>query len=190
MPCASRLVSQKMVDQTNPVLKAIRDRRSIIRFETSPIDEEKIQDILDAGRWAPSWLNKQPWKFIAVKDQKTKTRISEFVPTIFNLCVKEAPVCIAVCVNPKEDPFHYIEDGAAATQNMALAAHSLGLGSCWIGVFDLKGDRNSSEVKIRKILQVPKPFRLLSLLPIGMLKLVPEKERKQLSEFVYNERFP
>lgn len=174
---------------TNPVLEAIRKRRSAIRFEAVPIEEEKIQAVLDAGRWAPSWLNKQPWIFLLVRDREIKTSISQYVPTIFNLGVKEAPVCIAVCVDSSEDPFHYIEDGAAATQNMALAAHSVELGSCWIGVFDLKGDRDSSETKIKEILQMPKTFRVIALLPIGVPRLVRESGRKGLSDLIYQDRF-
>ncbi len=120
------------------VLEAIKKRRSIVRFESNPIADDKIQAILEAGRWAPSWLNKQPWKFILVKDQELKEKISGLVSTIYNLGIKEAPICIAVCVNPKEDPYHFIEDGTAATQNIALAAYSLKLGTSWIGVFDLR----------------------------------------------------
>jgi len=174
-----------MVNPTNPVLEAVRNRRSVIRFETVPVGEEKIQAILEAGRWAPSWLNKQPWKFIVITDPGVKERVSEFAPTIFSLAIKEAPVCIAVCVDSKEDPYHFIEDAAAATQNMALAAHSQGLGSCWIGVFNLEGAKDSAEAKIREILDVPRDFRLISLLPIGIPKYTPEKDRKKLSEIVY-----
>jgi nitroreductase len=171
----------------NPVLRAIKKRRSVKRFETTLIAEKKIQAILEAGGWAPSWLNKQPWRFILIRDQSIKERISEFVPTIFNKGVLDAPICIAVCVDPGEDPYHYIEDGAAATQNMALAAHSLGLGSIWIGVFDLKGEKNSAEEKIKEILEVPKNWRLISIMPIGVPKFVPEKSREKLSQIVYRD---
>jgi len=173
---------------SNPILEAIRNRRSIVRFETAPIEEEEVEAILEAGRWAPSWLNRQPWRFILITDQNIKERLSEIVPTIYNLGMKEAPICIAVCVDPKEDPFHYIEDGAIAAQNMALAAHSLGLGSCWIGVLDLK-DKDSAEEKIKEILNVPKNCRVISLLPIGVPKYVPEKTRKELSQMVYRNKF-
>ncbi len=180
-----------MVDvvMVNPILGAIKERRSIIRFEPSPIEEEKVQAVLEAGRWAPSWLNSQPWRFIVIKDQDVKQRISQLVPTIFNQGVKDAPICIAVCVDPEEDPYHFIEDGSAATQNMALAAHSLGLGSSWIGVFRLKLEKDSSEEKIKEILRVPKTYRLISLLPIGVPKYSEEKSRKDLSQLVYHNKF-
>jgi len=173
----------------NPVLKAIRDRRSVRRFETTPIEEEKIQAILEAGRWAPSWLNRQPWRVLLITDQDLKQRISEHVPTIFIMGMKEAPISIAVLVDPKEDPYHFIEDGAVATQNMALAAQSLGLGSCWIGVFNLKGEKDSAEEKMKEILNIPKTYRLISLLPVGVPKYVEEKKRKKPSQLVYRNKF-
>jgi len=174
---------------TNPTLETIKNRRSILRFETTKIEEEKIQAILEAGRWAPSWLNKQPWRFIVVTDPAIKESLSEFVPTVFKLGVREAPVCIVVSVDPNEDSFHFIEDGAAATQNMALAAQSLGLGSCWIGTYALKKEKKSAEEKIRDVLEIPKTHRVVSLLPIGIPKQVGEKDRKELSQLVYRNKF-
>ena len=174
---------------TNTVVEAIEKRRSIIRFETTPIEEEKIQTILEAGRWAPSWLNKQPWRFIVVTDPAIKQSLSEFAPTLYSGGMREAPVCIVVSVDPNEDPFHFIEDGAAATQNMALAAYSLGLGSCWIGTFRLKEEKKSSEEKIRNALGIPKTHRVISLLPIGIPKYFEEKDRKNLSQLVYHDKF-
>jgi nitroreductase len=174
---------------TNSVLDAIKNRRSIVRFETTPIEEEKIQAILEAGRWAPSWLNKQPWRFIVVTDAAIKERLSELVPTVFKLGVREAPVCIVVSVDPDEDSFHFIEDGAAATQNMALAAHSLGLASCWIGTYAHKKEKKSAEEKIRDVLEIPNTHRVMSLLPIGIPKQVGEKNRKKLLQLVYRNKF-
>ncbi len=86
----------------NSVLEAIRKRRSVIRFESTTVPDEQIQEILDAGRWAPSWLNNQPWRFILIKDKEIKEKISDLAPTIFKLGMREVPICIAVCVNPEE----------------------------------------------------------------------------------------
>jgi len=94
-----------------------------------------------------------------------------------------------VSVNPSEDPFHFIEDGAAATQNMALAAQSLGLGSCWIGIFRLEHEKKSAEEKIKDVLEIPKTHRVIALLPIGIPKYVREKDRKELSQLVYQNKF-
>ncbi len=173
----------------NAVLDTIKKRRSVINFLSKPISDEMLQNVLESGRWAPSWLNSQPWKFIVVKDESIKIQTSKLVPTVYNLTVKDAPLFIAVCVNPKLDPNHFIEAGAAATQNMALAAHSIGLASCWIGVFSLSDERNSAERKLKALLRIPKGWRLISLLPIGYPKLKGQKTRKKLSEIVNSNYF-
>ncbi|KXA89082.1 hypothetical protein AKJ57_05880 [candidate division MSBL1 archaeon SCGC-AAA259A05] len=166
------------------VLKVIKNRRTIARFEESPVGEEKVKTILEAGRWAPSWHNRQPWKFLVIKDQEIRERVSEVVPNVFKSEIIDAPLSIVVCVDPEQDPYHYVEDGAIATQNMALAAQSLGLGSIWIGVFNLKGEKESREAMIKEILDVPDSWRVISLLPIGVPESVPTSERKKISEIV------
>jgi len=115
----------------SPVLDAIKKRRTTLRFESTEGEQDRIEEILEAGRWAPSWLNKQPWNFIVIKEPKTKEQLSEIVPTASVQGLREAPVCIAVSVNTEEDPYHFVEAGAIATQNMALAAHRLGLQTAW-----------------------------------------------------------
>jgi len=172
------------------VLEAIKNRRTVYRFESTNIEDDKIEAILEAGRWAPSWINKQPWNFIVVRDAKTRQELSEVIPTTFTQGLKEAPLCIVVTVDTEEDPYHYVEGGAAAAQNMALAAYSLGVNSSWIGVLDLKNQRNSAEAKIKKILDVPKESRIIAILPMGHAKdELPKKDRKSLKQIVYKEKF-
>ncbi|MBS7645916.1 MAG: nitroreductase family protein [Candidatus Bathyarchaeia archaeon] len=173
----------------NPILDAIKGRRSIFRFKPDPVPEEEIEAILEAGRWAPSWTNTQPWKFIVVKDPERKRRLTEAAVTITGIGISEAPVVIAVVADPEADPYHYVEDCAAATLNMALAAHSLGLSSFWVGVFDAKGEKRSSEERVKEILGVPKALRVISMLPVGFADISPVKSRKPLSEMVYRESY-
>ena len=174
----------------NQVMEAIKDRRTAARYENTAVKDEELSAILEAGRWAPSWINKQPWKFIIIKDQKTKDQLGEVVPTTFVQSLKEAPVCVAVVVDAEEDPYHYIEAGAVATQNMALAALSLGLNTSWIGVYDAKEQKKAAEDKVKKILEVPKKHRIVALLPIGHVKgEVPKKDRKALNQIMFKEKF-
>lgn len=168
----------------NPVLKAIKERRNIARFEATSIDNDKLNAILDAGRWAPSWTNTQPWRFIVVKDEAIKEKMSKDIVSNFSMSITDAPISIVVCVNPHHDPFHFIEDGTNATQNMALAAQSLGIGTTWIGVFSLDNERNSSERKIKETLKIPKDWRIISILPLGIPKFKEHKTRKELSDIV------
>ena len=99
----------------NPVLKAIKERRSINRFKPDYVPEDKLEAILEAGRAAPSWTNTQPWKFIVVKNPEIRRKLTELALTVTGIGIKEAPVDIVTVVDPKADPYHHVEDGAAAT---------------------------------------------------------------------------
>lgn len=164
----------------NEVLKAIKNRRTIRRFKPNPIDEEMIQMILEAGRWAPSFSNLQPWKFIVIKDQGLKNALDKAArESVLHLGINEAPVVILVCVDRRIDPLHAIEAGAAATQNMTLAAYSLGLGAGWIGIWGTE-----AETSIQKILKLPETVRIVSLIPVGVPDESPQAYRKPLEELI------
>jgi nitroreductase len=168
----------------NDTLDTIKKRRSITNFLTKAVDEKDLFVVLEAGRWAPSWLNKQPWKFIVVSDEAIRLQASGIVPTVFSSTIKKAPIFIAICVSPDLNPYHYIEEGAAVTQNMALAAHSLGLGTIWIGAFSITNEKDSTERKLKDLLKIPKKWRLISLLPLGYPKFKGRKTRKELKDIV------
>jgi nitroreductase len=163
----------------NEVLNAIKNRRTIRRFKSTPIDEEKLLTILEAGRWAPSFSNLQPWRFIVIKDQVLKDAIDKAArESVLHLGINEAPVVILVCVDRRIDPLHAIETGAAAAQNMALAAFSLGLGAGWIGIWGTE-----AEASIQKIFKLPETVRAVSLLPVGVPNESPEGHRKPIEDF-------
>jgi nitroreductase len=163
----------------NEVLNAIKNRRTIRRFKSTPVDEEKLLTILEAGRWAPSFSNLQPWRFIVIKDQVLKNAIDKAArESVLHLGINEAPVVILVCVDRRIDPLHAIETGAAAAQNMALAAYSLGLGAGWIGIWGTE-----AEASIQKIFKLPETVRAVSLLPVGVPDESPEGHRKPIEDF-------
>lgn len=165
----------------NEVLKAIRTRRTIRRFKPDSIKDETLRTILDAGRWAPSFSNLQPWRFIVTKDPELKNALDKAArESVLHLGINEAPVVILVCVDRRIDPLHSIEAGAAATQNMALAAWSLGLGAGWIGIWGTE-----AEISIRKLFELPETVRVVSLLPIGIPDESPEGVRKPLRGFIH-----
>lgn len=163
------------------VLEAIKGRRSIRRYKKLPISEEQVTQILEAGRWAPSRGNSQPWKFITLKNVQGRTDLAEAIPT--GKFMAEAPLAIAVVVNPKASK-HPEQEGAAATQNMLLATHALGLGACWISVYG-----TGCEEKAKQLLQIPDEEWLLSIVSIGHLAETPEKGRKGLDEITFADKY-
>ena len=143
------------------VMDAIRDRRSVRSYRDIPVEEEKLMAVLDAGRLAPSARNMQDWRFIVVRDRATRQKLAEAARD--QQFVGEAPVVIAACgtsdlIMTCGQPT-YVIDAAIAVDHMTLAAHSLGLGTCWIGAF--------YEDRVREILGVPPNIRVVALLPLG-----------------------
>jgi nitroreductase len=175
----------------NEVLDAIMQRRSIYQFKPEAIPDEKITAIIEAGRWAPSYANSQPWEFITVKDNKLKQEIVEIAKETMaaHAGIEGAHAIIVTCVDPKKDQYHFVEDGAVATQNMALAAHSLGLATYWVGILSPTNDRNSVEYKVKQALNIPETIRVISLLPVGVPAYSTERQRKQLDEICYFDKY-
>lgn len=177
----------------NQVLKAIHERRSVFRFKPSELNKETLEQILEAGRWAPSWTNSQPWSFIVVTDKELKRKIGKIGirVTMFSAAdwMEKAAVLIVVAVDPELDPYHYVEDGAVATQNMALAAHSLGYASYYLGIYDSKKGKGTAEDKVKKILQIPEKMRVIAVLPIGVSEIVSESSRKGLHTLIHYNKY-
>ena len=163
------------------VMEAIRDRRSVRRYESKLIPEDKLQQILEAGRWAPSASNRQPWKFVVVRDQRVKNELARVA--VYGGFLSEAPVGIAVVIDPRGST-HPVEDGAAATQNMLLAAHALGLGTCWIGSYG-----SGYEERAKEVLGIPHDRRLLSLISVGYPAESPRSTRMDIDRIVYYDRY-
>jgi nitroreductase len=174
---------------SNQVLETIKERRSIFKYKDEDVSEEDVNTILEAGRWAPSFANLQPWNFIVVRDPQIKKRLYEIARriTLFREGIEEAPVVIAVAVDQEADPNHFVEAGAVASQNMALAAHSLGLASYWIGTYDVDYEKNSAEKDVIEALDLGDDARVISLLPVGKPDQTRTSERKELEEIVIRE---
>ncbi len=163
------------------ILELIKTRRSIRKYKLDPIPEKEINKILEAGRWAPSASNRQPWNFIVLRSEETKRKLAETLT--WGGFLSQAPLGIAVVINPRASN-HPVEDGAAATQNMLLEAHSLGLGACWIGAY---GSVNEESAK--DILNVPDDERLLSVIVIGRPAESPQSTRRKLDEITFSDRY-
>ena len=163
------------------VLEAIKTRRSVRRFKKERVPPNLLKEVLEAARWAPSARNSQPWRFIIIVDEDLKKRVAN--ATTAGKFLAEAPLGIAVAVNTRATR-HPAEDGAAATMNILLAAHALGLGACWIGSYS-----SSYEEEVKRILGVPEGWALLSIIALGYPDERPVSSRLDLKDLVYVNRF-
>jgi nitroreductase len=175
----------------NPTLTAIRERRSANRFLSQPITDEQMDAILEAGRWAPSALNSQPWDFVVVTDPVLRSEMGAILRDVTWAWsgFAAAPAIIVVSVNPARDPVHFVEDGAIAAQNLCLAAHSVGLASSWAGVY--RGDTRdrTAEKILRKLLLLPRAHRIIAVVPVGTPSHVSRGSRRPLAEMVHQNHF-
>jgi len=175
---------------------AMRERRSCRNFTGQPIEKEVLDQVLQAGLWAPSPLNAQPWEFIVITAAEIKARLLAEANRCRDWAIEvsgwkwlgsynadflvQAPVAIAVIGDPKKSgvdmfqddgPVGYQHACAAATQNILLAAHALGLGSVWFTFYD--------KAEMRTILDVPAEKVPLALICLGKpaeeIKPVPRK---------------
>lgn len=120
-------------------LEAIQTRRSVRRYTNEQIDDETIRQLFAAAMSAPSAANEQPWEFIVIKDREMLDAIPTFSP--FPRMVKHAPLGILICADTRNVnvPGFWVQDSSAATQNLLTAAHALGLGAVWTGVYPIDG---------------------------------------------------
>lgn len=162
----------------NEVLHAIASRRSIRKFTGEAASEESIRLILEAGRWAPSGLNNQPWRFMVIDAPDSRERLAAL--TKYARIVRECAVCIAVFYHHPEG-YDRDKDAmaiGASVQNMLLAAHSLGLGAVWLGeILNRKEEAGS-------VLGAGSDLELMALVALGVPAETPRGSRKDLQTLV------
>lgn len=148
------------------VFDAINERRSVREFKPGPVKEDDLEKILNAGRAAPSAGNCQPLELVVVKDQTIKRLLAD--AAYGQTFIAEAPIAVVVCANvartsrrygKRGEELYCIQDTAAATINMMLAAYALGYGTCWVGAFD--------EGAVANAIRAPAGVRPLAIVPLG-----------------------
>jgi len=162
------------------IMTALKTRRSVRNFKEKDVEEEKIMEMIDVARLAPSGNNLQPVEYIIVKDSERRKRLSQIAA--YGDFIKMAPLCIVVISKITE---HDIEDGSAATENILLAAHGQGLSSCWVA-----GYKKSYSSEVEVFLNIPDDYRLISILPIGYSDSSPEPiNKRKISDVLHEESF-
>ena len=168
------------------ILKEILKRKSVRSYLDRPVEDEKLSEVLEAGRLAPSASNIQPWKFIVAKDKETRDKLA--IACKNQKFVEEAPIVIAACIISKGYDMGKWYDSAVldigiALDHMTLQAVHLGLGTCWIGAF--------KENEVKKILKIPDEIRVAALLTLGYPKdpSMVKKNRKPIEEIVSYKKY-
>lgn len=177
------------------VHECIRTRRSVRKYEDRPVPEPALAKVLDAVRWAPSWVNFQPWEIIRVRDPEIRARLQQCVPESNpgRKAVVGAPELLAVCGRTGESGFYQgtpstahgdwvMFDLGIATQTLCLAAWAEGLGTLHLGLLD--------HDQAAEVLALPPSVKLYELIPLGYpARTGRTPERRAVDAFVHHDRW-
>jgi nitroreductase len=177
-------------------LDVVKGRRSIRKYEEKEIPQAQLDALLEAVRWSPSWANTQCWEIIVAKSAATKAALQAALPPKGNPAFKAmtaAPVVLVLCGKKGTSGFYkgevttvlgdwYMYDLGIATQTLCLTAHSMGLGTVVVGLFD--------HAKAAEAVGVPEGYQLVSMIPLGYpAKTGAAPKRRERSEYVHAEKF-
>ncbi len=166
-------------------IKALLTRRSIRKYTPQAVPEELIRELLNAGMHAPTARNLQPWHFVVVDKREIINALSVAHPHARML--KQATLAILVCGDKKiqEADGYIIQDCSAATQNIMLAAHALGLGSVWLGMYP----REERMQKVSELLEIPEHILPVALIAIGHPDEVKDSPDRYKEERIHRNKF-
>ncbi|OQX87377.1 nitroreductase [candidate division KSB1 bacterium 4484_87] len=169
----------------------VQKRKSVRKFESKAVPMSAIEKIMNAARLAPSWRNRQSWKFILVTDSALKKQLIQCTDSFNQAWLGGEFAIVVACGDPRRSGVrdglpYFMVDAAIAMEHLVLAATELGLGACWISAFN--------EEKVKKLLEIPEHIRVVALSPLGYpakkdslagaiaRKVVKSKNRKPLNE--------
>lgn len=144
-------------------LDNIFTRRSIRKYQEEPVGSETMETLIKAGMYAPSACNKQPWHFVTITERDTLNEIAEF--HLNGKMLRNAPCALLICGDEikAHDKGYWPVDCGAATQNVLLAAHAIGLGACWLGIYP----REERVAKIKTLMSLPEHIHAFALIALG-----------------------
>jgi nitroreductase len=161
-------------------ITVIRSRHSVRKYKSDPVEDKIIKDALDCARLAPTARNEQPWLFGTVKDPEILKKIADL--TDHGKFITNAQVCFAVF--GKRDAKYYLEDCCAATVQLMLGLQAWGVGSCWVA-----GEKKEYAEDVRKLLNVPDEYALVSLIPAGYPAEITIAKKQILEDISFSERY-
>ncbi|MFP4173261.1 MAG: nitroreductase family protein [Candidatus Hydrogenedentota bacterium] len=162
------------------LFEAIKKRGTVRSYSDKPIPKEDLTQIAEAGRLAPSARNVEPWEFVAITDKNTLGALASLGQNARFL--RDAAAAIVVL---SKETKYYLEDGAAATQNMLLAATALGIGSCWVA-----GDKKPYAEDVVSLLGAPEEYKLVSIIALGYAQdEVTPHSKRGVDEVLHFEKF-
>ena len=172
----------------NQAIKNIMTRVSVREFTGEKISEAQIDTLLRAAMAAPSAINKQPWAFVVVNDEAVLAKLGEALP--YSRCSNHPAVAIIPCGDltkaiPGEMANFWINDVSAATENLLLAAHAMGLGAVWTG---LHPDMNRAKM-VQEMLDLPEYIIPLCVVPVGVPAEQPAVKEKYNTENIHYNRW-
>ncbi len=158
------LVENDICKYLNPTIRTIMTRTSIRQYSSQPVSKSQVEMLLRAGMAAPTAVNRQPWHFVVVTNREKLVSLGAGR----NRMLEQCPLAIVVCGNLEkalsgQAQEYWVQDCSAATQNILLAAHALGLGAVWTGVYPI--DQRVSTVS--SLLQLPDTLKPLCVIAIG-----------------------
>ncbi len=165
-------------------IDTVFSRRSVREFTKEDVSDDDITTILECGRWAPSGLNNQPWKFVVVREQETIEKLAAC--TRYTKTVLSSNILIAVYFdnNTSYNKTKDIQAIGSAIQNMLLACEELGLGAVWLG------EILNQQIEVDAILNAPENVELMAVIAIGHpVEKERSSSRKELEEIVFREDF-
>lgn len=166
-------------------LKAILSRRSIRKYTAEAISEPCIQTVIEAGMYAPSAGNQQPWHFIVIRNKQMLSTIPQYHPHAQML--KEAAAAVLVCgdLSLEKHKGYWIQDCSAAVENMLLAAHAQGLAAVWLGIYP----REDRVAGLRKLMGIPEQVVPFALIPLGYAAETKSSENRFKKERIHEEKW-
>jgi nitroreductase len=164
----------------NIITTVIKSRHSVRKFKQDLVDDKSINDALECAAHAPTAMNRQPWLFGIIRNRDMLSNIAALTDN--GKFIAESAVCFAIFGEKSET--YYLEDCCAATENLILALQAYGISSCWVA-----GEKKPYCDTMRKMLNVPEKYTLVSLVAAGYPAEISITKKKEMKQVIFYEGY-